>query len=406
MSSSEDKEKGHAPEGGVTPNHGTGETAGEAPSPSATDTTTSLTDTADSASADHASGETSGSYSPTVDDPYNYYEDDYHAETTSNLPATVESSQPPAPPAPPSTPVEDDSDPDEDGMLRMSFLEHLEELRSRLIRCIYGLLAAYAICLTFSSKLFLIVSQPAVNALLRIGLDPKDAKLGQIAPMDAFLIIWVKLPLLAALFVASPWILYQVWGFIAPGLYKRERRWAAPFVISTAGLFILGGLFAYFVAFRFGLEFLLGIGTEVNVKPVVSVTEYFDLFVNVILGVGVVFELPILIFFLTVLRVASPRFLISHSRYAILGIVILAAVITPTPDVFNLALFSAPMIVLYFVGVFASYLLVLHREKQKFPWGMVLLALAVVVALIAGAVALAVIKYGFKLVLSWPFLVR
>ena len=186
--------------------------------------------------------------------------------------------------------------------------------------------------------------------------------LAQIKPMDAFTTIWVKVPMLAALFVASPWVLYQVWAFIAPGLYKRERRWAAPFVICTAGLFILGGLFAYFVAFRFGLEFLLSIGKDINVKPVVSLTEYFDLFVNVTLGVGLVFELPVLLFFLTLIRVVSPRFLLRNTRYAILLIVIIAAVITPTPDVFNLMLFSVPMCVLYFVGVFASYLLVLHRE--------------------------------------------
>ena len=126
--------------------------------------------------------------------------------------------------------------------------------------------------------------------------------------------------------------------------------------------------FAYFLAFRYGLEFLLGIGMSNNVRPVVSITEYFDLFVNVTLGVGLVFELPVLIFLLTLLHILSPRFLLRHSRYAILIIVIVAAIITPTPDVFNLMLFAIPMCALYFVGVFLSYLIVLRREGQRFPW--------------------------------------
>ena len=130
--------------------------------------------------------------------------------------------------------------------------------------------------------------------------------------MEQFSIIWVKMPLLVSLFVGSPWVLYQVWAFISPGLYKRERRYAVPFILCTAGLFITGGLFAYFVAFRYGLEFLLGIGRDINVAPMVSINEYFDLFVNVILGIAVVFEMPVLIFFLTLLQIASPRFLLQE----------------------------------------------------------------------------------------------
>jgi sec-independent protein translocase protein TatC len=224
--------------------------------------------------------------------------------------------------------------------------------------------------------------------------------------MEAFNVIWFKMPLMCAVFVASPWILYQVWGFIAPGLYKRERRWAAPFIIISAGLFILGGCFAYFVVFRYGLTFLLGIGTAASVTPFISVSEYFDLFVNVILGVGIVFELPVLIFFLTMLRILSPAFLIRHSRYAILAIVVLAAIITPTPDVFNLMLFAAPMVLLFYVGVFASYLLVLHRENRRFPWKVFFLSVLAVLLILAGIVYLAITRYGYRLVPNWPFLLR
>jgi sec-independent protein translocase protein TatC len=159
------------------------------------------------------------------------------------------------------------------------------------------------------------------------------------------------------------------------------------------------------VAFRFGLEFLLGLGMMNNVQPMVTITEYFDLFVNVTLGVALVFELPVLIFFLTLVRVASPRFLLRHSRYAILAIVIAAAIITPTPDFFNLMLFAVPMNLLYFVGLFASYLLVLKREGRSFPWGKVAIwALAVLIVL--GGVAYGLMRLGFKFVHHWPYLTR
>lgn len=307
------------------------------------------------------------------------------------------------PPSTPSSSAKTDEDSDEDGMLRMSFLDHLEELRSRILKAVGGLLVAFVLCLIFANELWVVVSKPAIDALKRIGADPT---LAQLTPMDAFTTIWVKVPLLAAIFVASPWLLYQVWAFVAPGLFKKERRWATPFILCSAGLFIAGGLFAYFVAFRFGLEFLLSIGRDINVRPVVSIVEYFDLFVNVMLGIGLVFEMPILVFFLTLLRITTPGFLMRNSRYAILIIVVLAAIVTPTPDVFNLMLFSVPMCVLYFVGVFASYLLVLHREDQPFPWKAFLLTIAVILLIAAGALYIAVARYNYRPVPYWPFLVR
>lgn len=307
------------------------------------------------------------------------------------------SGTPPSPPA-------DGGDDEEDGMLRMSFMEHLEELRQRIIRSLMGLGVAFVLCLVFANDLWRIVADPAFSALKAIGIP--NGKLTIITPMEGFSTIWVKVPMLASIFLASPWILYQVWAFIAPGLYKRERRWAAPFVICTAGLFITGGLFAYFIAFRYGLAFLLGIGRDIGVQPLVSVTEYFDLFVNVTLGVGLVFELPVLIFFLTLLRVVSPRFLVVHSRYAILAIVVTAAIVTPTPDVFNMMLFAVPMCGLYFVGVFAGYLLVLKRENKRFPWRAVWITLGAIALMAAVVIYILVTRYGYKLVLSWPFLVR
>jgi sec-independent protein translocase protein TatC len=307
--------------------------------------------------------------------------------------------RPPPPPDPP-----DSGDEDEDGMLRMSFLEHLEELRSRILRALAGVGVAFALSLTFCNELWRVVSAPAVGALRTIGVNPPN--LVQIKPMEYFNIVWMKLPILCAIFIASPWILYQVWAFIAPGLYKRERRWATPFVLCSAGLFITGGLFAYFVAFRYGLTFLLGIGRGNFVTPMVSMEEYFDLFVDVIMGVGLVFEMPVLIFFLTLLRVVSPKFLLNHSRYAILAIFIIAAIVTPTPDVFNMMLFATPMCMLFYVGIFAGYLLVLQRENRRFPWGKVLPIAAIAFVVLLVVLYLAAVHHGFHPVGHWPFFTR
>jgi sec-independent protein translocase protein TatC len=298
---------------------------------------------------------------------------------------------------------DDGGDDEEDGMLRMSFLDHLEELRSRILKALGGVGVAFVLSLIFANELWVIVSEPAMQALKTLGFQDK---LVQISPMETFSTVWVKLPMLASIFLASPWILFQVWGFIAPGLYRRERRWAAPFVISSAGLFITGGLFGYFVAFRYGLTFLLGIGRDIHIQPMVSITEYFDLFVNVILGIGLVFELPVLIFFLTLLRIVSPGFLVRHSRYAILGICIIAAVVTPTPDVFNMMLFAVPMCLLFYVGIFAGYLLVLHRENRRFPWGKVMPWVGFVVAILAAVAWYCIVKYGLHFVMHWPFLAK
>jgi len=288
-------------------------------------------------------------------------------------------------------------------MLRMSFMEHLEELRSRIIRALYGLGIAFVLSLGFANKLWDFVSDPAIEALKHLHVNPP--RLAQLTPMEGFSIIWVELPLLASVFLASPWVVYQLWAFISPGLYKKERRLALPFVLLTAGLFIGGGCFAYFLAFRYGLEFLLGIGMSNNVQPVVSITEYFDLFVNVTLGVALVFELPVLIFLLTLLHLLSPRFLLRHSRYAILAIVIVAAIITPTPDVFNLMLFAVPMCLLYFVGVFAGLALVMRREGRSLPWRRIVW-IVVIVLLIAAAVATAMLHFHVHFRPKWPYFTK
>jgi sec-independent protein translocase protein TatC len=305
---------------------------------------------------------------------------------------------------PPPPPDDDEEDPEEGGMLRMSFLEHLEELRSRIIKALYGFGAVFLVCVVFSNDLFRIIKAPGDAAMKATGIP--GAGFIAIDPMEQFQIIWVWTPVVASLFLGSPWILWQVWAFISPGLYKKEKRWAIPFVLGTAGLFILGGCFGYFIAFRYGMAFLFGLGKDVGVLPLITIDNYFDKFVDVMLGIGLVFELPILLFFLTLLRVVSPSFLLNHSRYAILGIVIVAAIVTPTPDVFNLMLFAVPMVMLFFLGIFLSYLLVLKREHRTFPWKPFLLWLAIVLGVVAAVVLVMLFQYHFHLTWRWPFVVR
>jgi sec-independent protein translocase protein TatC len=292
-------------------------------------------------------------------------------------------------------------DPDE-GMLRMSILEHLEELRSRILRALAGFGIAYLACMIFAGQLWKLVQAPGLAAFKEVGSGGFIA----IGVMERFSIIYVWTPLVAAIFLAFPWVIHQAWAFISPGLYPRERKWAVPFIVCTGGLFLCGGLFAYFVAFRYALVFLLGISEDASVVSLISIDDYFTNFVNVMLGISVVFELPVLIFFLTLIRVASPSFLIRHSDYAILAIVILAAAVTPSPDAFNLTLFAVPMILLYFLGVFASYLLVMRRENRHFPWRIFVYWLLAVLAVLVICVFVAVVEYHYHFVIRWPFLVR
>src|SRR5712692_3207751 len=346
------------------------------------------------------------------DDPYSDYGEGYTSSASDSpstaLPTTTAppvKEAPPAPPPPPrGGPSGEEPGEEEEGMVRMSFFEHLEELRRRIIYGVLGLAVAFGVSLFFANGLWNVVSRPVRSALYQLGVVLP--KLAQTTPVEYFYIVWMKLPLLAAIFLASPWLLYQLWAFIAPGLYKRERRWAAPFVVSTAGLFISGGLFGYFVVFRFALVFLLGLGLPNNVQPLIKVEDYFDMFVNVMLGIGLVFEMPVLIFFLVLIRLVTPGFLMRNIRYAILGIFIIAAIATPTPDIFNMLLFAMPMCLLFFVGIGAGFLLELRREKKKFPWGPVLRYTFGVLAVIAALLYYLHAFQGYHFVRHFPWFVR
>lgn len=285
-------------------------------------------------------------------------------------------------------------------MTGMSFLEHLEELRRRIVHSVLYILGGFGICWWFHEKIFAIMQRPIMVALAKNHLD---TKLVYLNPTDPFN-MYIKISLLAGLFLASPFVLYQVWAFIAPGLYRNERRYVMPFMVSTVGLFLAGGYFGYKMVYPGALDFLIRFSGQF--QPMITVGEYTDLFLTIIAGLGVVFEMPILIFFLTLLRIVKPSFLVKHSRYAILGIFIIAAIVTPTPDAFNMLLFALPMCLLFYVGVFAGHLLILKREGRRFPWAKVLTIVGIVLVVLAALTYLAALHYKLHPVPHWPFLIR
>ena len=230
----------------------------------------------------------------------------------------------------------------------MGLLEHLEELRTRLIRTLVVTFLAFLACWSQATKIYEFLAQP-IYALL----PEDDRQLVFLGVTDPFM-IYVKVAALAAVFVASPYILWQLWSFVAPGLYKNERRLAGPFVICGSLLFLSGGAFAYYIAFPFAVEFLLGMGAQF--KATITVTKYLSFLMTVVLGLGVMFELPTVIFFLSRIGLVTPAFLMRHFRWAVILIFLVAAIITPTPDVVNLCIFAVPTIILYLVGVGVSAL--------------------------------------------------
>jgi len=238
---------------------------------------------------------------------------------------------------------------------QMSFLDHLEELRKRIIHSLIAVGVAVCVCWYFADPLFVIISKPILD---------NGVQLNMTKPTEGFN-LELKLALLAAIFLAAPFILAQVWLFIAPGLYKHERRYALPFIIFSTLLFVAGGLFGYFIAFPFALQFLIEWGRNMKLTTIISATEYFDLFIMIELGLGVIFEIPALIFVLARMGLVSGGFLLRNTRYAILIAFIVAAVITPTTDIPNMMMMAVPMILLYMLGVGVAYVFGKKRKTDE-----------------------------------------
>jgi len=245
----------------------------------------------------------------------------------------------------------------EEALPAMSFLQHLEELRRRIIYCIIAVAVGFFACWKYAENIFELMQRPIMEALKRNGVAEKLVYLSPTEPFNLYL----KIGALAGVFVSSPYILYQVWLFISPGLYRKEKRYVIPFMASTIALFAAGGIFGYKLVYPAALDFLIGYGKQF--QPMITIGEYTDLFLTVILGLGVVFELPILVFFLSLMGVITAGWMWRNIRYSILVIFIIAAILTPTTDILNMCIFAAPMVGLYILSIGIAWLM--HPAQRR-----------------------------------------
>ncbi|GAC1618170.1 MAG: twin-arginine translocase subunit TatC [Candidatus Acidiferrum sp.] len=241
---------------------------------------------------------------------------------------------------------------------QMTFFEHLVDLRKRIINSLYAI-GIGAFIGVYVSKYFINwITRPMLKALSDAHLDPK---LIYTHPAG-YLNLVITLGVYIGIVLASPVVLYQLWLFVAPALYKHERSAISGFLFSTVFLFLSGIAFGYYVTLPYMLHFLVSF--QGPVVPMISINEYFDLILMVLLGLGLVFELPILIFFLSLFGIVTPTFLWKNFRYAILVIAVIAAIVTPTPDATTMLIFMAPMVGLYVLGIGVSALVVRNKQKR------------------------------------------
>ena len=230
---------------------------------------------------------------------------------------------------------------------KMSFLDHLDELRKRLVASDLSLLAGFLIAFAFISPIFDFIMRPLQEIL------PGDGRLVYTEPTEAFF-LYIKIAALAGLILAIPVILYQLWRFVAPGLYAREKKFAIPFVFFASSFFILGALFSHFLLFPWAWAFFAGFTSD-YMQFFPRIQPAFSLYVKLLLACGAVFQMPTLVFFLARVGAVTAGFLIRNTKYAILLIFIFAAVLTPTGDPVTLTMMAAPMIALYGLSIIIAW---------------------------------------------------
>src|SRR6266436_22836 len=238
----------------------------------------------------------------------------------------------------------------------MGFLDHLEELRRRIVYSIAAVALGFFACWWKVERIYDVMQLPIMDALRNNGMSEKLVYLNPTEPFNLYL----KISALAGLFLTSPFVLYQVWMFISPGLYRKEKRYVVPFMISTIALFSMGGYFGYKFVYPYALTFLIDFGKQF--QPMITIGEYTSLFLSIILGMGLIFEMPILVFFLSLMGIVSAGFMWKNFRYSILVIFIIAAIVTPTTDILNMCIFAAPMIALYAFSIGVAWLV---HPKQR-----------------------------------------
>ena len=239
---------------------------------------------------------------------------------------------------------------------KQPFLAHLEELRKRLIACAIAVGIGFVISYFFSERLFRLLIMP-----LREAMPESDQLIFTNLP-EMFL-TYLKVAFIAGILVAAPIIFYELWMFVAPGLYRKEKRYAIPFVVSSTILFVGGSLFGYFVVFPFGFKFFLGFANE-YVKALPSVKQYFSFSMKLLFAFGIVFELPVVVFFLAKMGLVTPDLLKRNRKYAILLTFVIAALLTP-PDVITQCMMAGPILILYEIGILVTRLAQVKRQDDE-----------------------------------------
>jgi len=227
---------------------------------------------------------------------------------------------------------------------KMSFFDHLTELRKRIIWSLIPAGAGLGVALYFTDRIMLFLQRP-LSQLKRAPIF--------LTPTEYFW-TYMKVAMITGVYIAMPIVLWNVWAFVAPGLHKHERRYAVPFVVVGSLLFMLGGAFALLVVIPFAVQFLLNFGIEKGAEPMISIAAYIDFITKFTLAFGVVFELPVVITLLSMLGIVTPQFLSKNRKYAILINFIIAAILTPTPDVVNQTLMAGPLCILYELGIISA----------------------------------------------------
>lgn len=250
----------------------------------------------------------------------------------------------------------------------MTFLEHLEELRSRLIRSLVAIVVALGICWTWSAQILAFIMQPLEAAFPHIRFITT-------APTEAFA-LHMKAAFAAGIFLAAPFILYQAWAFISPGLYPHEKRYAVPFVGLGSIFFVLGGAFGHMVLFPATFRFL-GRFTNAQIEYLPRLSEYFSFYFWFVVGLGLVFQLPVVIFVLSRIGLVTPGFLIRNLKFAVLAAFVVSAIITPSGDVINQTMLAGPIVGLYLLGVAVAWLFGRKREPGRTAPALMVLALFV-----------------------------
>ncbi len=250
--------------------------------------------------------------------------------------------------------VEEDDDPSAGG--KMSFLEHLDEFRKRIINACLGLAVGVIVGFFFIKPLFDFLLAPARATL------PAGSTMIYTQPGEAFN-LYIVVSLIAGAVIASPFIMLQVWLFIAPGLYANEKRFAIPFVLFSTLGFVGGGAFNHYVAFPFIMKFFAGFNS-IDLRFMPKLSDVFGLYTKMLIGIGIVFQMPTVVFFLAKMKMVTARFLVKNFKFALLLIFVVAAVITPTGDPMTQAIFAAPMLVLYLLSIGIAWVVAPKRRSE------------------------------------------